>query len=472
MTPLVYKRIAGFLGVAYLLLAALGAYMQQYWLMALPPALLTGYFLLQYPHLLFYLLLASIPWSIEYNFTPSLGTDLPDEPLMLLTAFAVMICLAYRWRERSWRTLHPLLGILLLQFAWMLVSTMASTHVLLSVKYALAKSWYLLAFIGAPLLFWSDPRVLKRSALVLLASMLLLMAVSIIRHADNGWTFEKINDSVIPFFRNHVNYSALLVFMVPLQIAALRLTKREPMRLFLQCLLVVTIGALYFSYARGAWLALIAGWMAYGLIRRRWLLPAFAFGFALCIAALLWLKSGERYLVFRNDSQTTIFHTDFREHLIATYQMKDVSTAERIHRWVAGFRMIDERWHTGYGPSTFVREYKGHTQPAFKTWVSANEEGSTVHNYFLLILVEQGVMGLLLFVLLLGTAFRYVQRICHRTNDPFWKQAALAAGSILVMECVINFLSDMVETDKAGSVFYLCLAVIMMADRKTRIADR
>ncbi|MBK8701983.1 MAG: hypothetical protein IPN29_21405 [Saprospiraceae bacterium] len=33
---------------------------------------------------LFYLFFALVPFSIEYNFTPSLGTDLPSEPIMLL----------------------------------------------------------------------------------------------------------------------------------------------------------------------------------------------------------------------------------------------------------------------------------------------------------------------------------------------------------------------------------------------------
>jgi O-antigen ligase len=37
-----------------------------------------------------------------------------------------------------------------------------------------------------------------------------------------------------------------------------------------------------------------------------------------------------------------------------------------------------------------------------------------------------------------------------------------------VMQCVINFLSDMIETDKVGSVFYLCLATLVIADIKTR----
>jgi O-antigen ligase len=173
-------------------------------------------------------------------------------------------------------------------------------------------------------------------------------------------------------------------------------------------------------------------------------------------------------LAFAHDYKTTIFHTNFEEHLSATYEMKDVSTAERFHRWIAGVHMAGDSWQTGFGPTTFYQHYKSYTVPAFKTWVSKNEEQSTVHNYFLLLLVEQGAIGLLLFLSLLGAMFWQVQNIYHRTNNLFWKYTVAAIAAILVMQCIVNFLSDLVETDKAGSVFYLCVAVLIIADSATQ----
>jgi O-antigen ligase len=38
----------------------------------------------------------------------------------------------------------------------------------------------------------------------------------------------------------------------------------------------------------------------------------------------------------------------------------------------------------------------------------------------------------------------------------------------LVMICTVNFLSDLIETDKIGSVFYICLASLVVADIKTK----
>ena len=294
------------------------------------------------------------------------------------------------------------------------------------------------------------------------------MAVAVFRHYNYHWAFEKINDAVQPFFHNHVNYSALLVFMVPLQLAVIRLTASKNLRFAVLVLMVVTIAALYFSYARGAWLALLFGGISYGLLKRKWLMPFFIISVVVICAGLLWISRNGRYLKFSNDYQSTIFHKDFREHLIATYELKDVSTAERLYRWVAGVRMASDKWITGFGPTSFYRHYKSYAQPAFKTWVSRNEEQSTVHNYFLLVFIEQGLMGFMLWIALLAASFYRAQVVYHSAKEKFLKVVILAASAILVMECVINFLSDMIETDKAGSVFYVCVAVIIVADCRTR----
>ena len=188
----------------------------------------------------------------------------------------------------------------------------------------------------------------------------------------------------------------------------------------------------------------------------------------LAISSVSWLSTGDRYLNYAHDYRTTIFHKDFEEHLVATYKLKDVSTAERFNRWIAGVRMVKDNWLTGYGPNTFYYNYKPYAIPAFKTWVSDNKEHSTVHNYFLLVLIEQGVPGFLFFLLIVGSMFYYAEKIYNRTEDKFYKAAALACGAMIMMIVVVNFLSDLIETDKVGSLFFLCLATLISIDLKTR----
>lgn len=462
------QKIVLISGATLLLLSVVIAtwFAQPAWLLA-PVGALAFFLLVQHPVVLFYFLLASIPWSVEYNFPSGLGTDLPDEPLMLLVSFSVMVMLLLR-RRRLQANNHWLLLLLAAQFLWLIVTVALSTHFVLSAKYLAAKSWYLAAFLVAPLIFWRDEKILKRSAAILFCSMLLVTIVSIIRHAETSFSFATINDALAPFFRNHVNYSALLVFMIPLQVLFFVQVKNKLWRQALFLSFFLTLPALYFSFARGAWLALIVGIIAYWLLQKKWLLRSFVMAIVFVAAGLFWLRHDNRYVEFAHDYQTTIFHQNFQEHLAATYQFRDVSTAERFYRWIAGVRMVEDSWPAGFGPTTFYQHYKSYTVPAFKTWVSRNEEQSTVHNYYLLLLVEQGAVGLILFLALLATAFWYAQKIYHRTNDVFWKRTVAVIAVILAMQCTLNFLSDLIETDKVGSVFYMCLAALITADLKTK----
>jgi O-antigen ligase len=441
-------------------------------LLLAPLALLVSICLLQYPQLLFYCLIASIPWSAEIHFSESLGTDLPDEPLMLLTAFAAIAMCFFKAKTKSIGRIHPLLFLLFISFCWLAVTVAVSTYPLFSVKYLLAKSWYLLAFVVMPLLLKSDESLLKNSAITLFVSMFTVILLVLYRHASFGFRFADVNVALQPFFRNHVNYSALLVLMTPLQIAFIRQTKSKLFRRALVGSFLLVVAALYLSYSRGAWLAFVIGLAGFWLIKKGWLFKTFLAFILLLSVGVTWLKYNDNYLQFAPNHNTTIFHQNFSEHLVATYKGKDVSTAERFYRWVAGAAMSGEKWFTGFGPTTFYSNYKSYTVPLFRTWVSDNKEHSTVHNYFLLLLIEQGIPGLLAFLLLIAAMFWYAQKIYLRTNDRFWKTTVAAIGAILLMQCTVNFLSDLVETDKVGSLFYLCIAALVMADRKQMTDNR
>lgn len=462
-------RISVFFLVAFFLTAVgFDAYHGEISYSIIPFALLAGVVLIQHPEYLLYLLVISIPWSVEYHFSLDLSIDFPDEPFMLLASAAAIFLFIYNRKEINYGKIHPLLVIILLQFTWTTITVFTSTNFLLSIKYSLAKTWYLLAFVALPVFLFKNETHLKRSSILLAGSMLATMVLALIKQSEYNWSFKNVNEALTPFFRNHVMYSALLVFTVPVQIAVIQLSKSRKAKFFVPCLLMITIAALYFSYARGSWIALTAGIFSYWLLRRRLLLIGFLVFVFLSVGVVFWLGSKDHYLDYPNDYKTTIFHSNFREHLIATYKLKDLSNAERIYRWVAGVQMAKDYWKTGAGPTTFYEQYKSYAVPAFKTYVSDNKEHSTVHNYFLLMLIEQGILGLLLFIVLLSFIFWYAQKVYLQANDKFWRVVSAAVASIIAMQCTVNFLSDLIETDKVGSVFYLCIAALVIADIKTR----
>src|SRR5204863_192486 len=74
--------------------------------------------------------------------------------------------------------------------------------------------------------------------------------VILCRHAFYGFRFANINDAVSPFFRNHVNYSGMLVCVIPVLVAFYQLNNR--FRVFTIALTGIALIALFLSYARGA----------------------------------------------------------------------------------------------------------------------------------------------------------------------------------------------------------------------------
>ena len=461
-----------FAALAGMFIAMLGiaVFTEQYFFVAVPFSVLLFYAGWQNRNLFFFLLLASLPFSFEYNFSSGLGTDIPDEFLMLLVSILFLAYWLYSPKAILKNVLqHPLLLLLLTGMCWMLLTMLFSTNQQISLKYLLAKGWYIGAFVAVPLIVFKEKKSITIASIVLAVSMMLVTVIALLRHYQTGFSFATINDAVNPFFRNHVNYSALLVCIIPVLVAIFQLSKKKNIKLLLIGAIIVALVALFFSYARGAWLALVAGAAAYWLLKKRLLFYSYIAAILLTISLLFWIKGNDRYLQYAPDYKTTIFHKDFSEHLISTYKLKDVSTAERFYRWIAGVRMIKDKWLTGYGPNTFYNNYKGYTVPAYKTWVSDNPEHSTVHNYFLLMAIEQGIPGLLFFLLLLGAMIYYAQQLYHRIKDIFYKAVAIVTGVILTMIMVLNFLSDLIETDKIGSLFFLCLAALIVSDVNTRV---
>jgi O-antigen ligase len=292
--------------------------------------------------------------------------------------------------------------------------------------------------------------------------MMIAMLIILYRHWQLGFSFSTINQAANPFFRNHVNYSALLVLMIPVLVGLIGWYKHRSARIFLSALLILALLALFFYYARGAWVALLVGGVAWWLIKKRLLLASYVAALAIMIVLLFWVKANDRYLAYAPNYKTTIFHENFSEHLVSTYKLKDLSSAERYYRWIAGIRMIKDHPVTGVGPNTFYDNYKPYTIPAYKTYVSDNPEHSTVHNYFLLTVVEQGIPGLILWVLLIGTMLWYAQRLYHRSADRFYKGVAMVVGVISCMMVSLNMLSDLIETDKLGSLFFMCIGMLVV----------
>lgn len=410
---------------------------------------------------LYWLMLILLPFSTELNITDSLGMDFPDELLLMIITAATIAKMIHHPLLFYPVYRSPLFLFIILHLCWIACSAGFSTEPLLSAKFLLAKIWYIIPLVLVTPLLLRNMQHYSRLAFCLLIPMLLVIIQTLVRHGFYGFEFAAINKTVGPFFRNHVNYSAMLVCLLPAGWAVWHFTKTTAYRKWIAVALGIALAGLATAYSRGAWLALLSAPLAVWLFRKKRIGSFLIAAVAATSLFLAVLISNNNYLRFAPDHDRTIFHTNFREHLGATITFKDVSNAERFHRWVAGIRMVAERPLTGFGPNSFYNQYRPHTVAAFRTWVSNNPEHSTVHNYFLLTAVEQGIPGLAILLLLWSALLLTAQKLYHAFQGSFYRTVALITGVVLWMITVINLTSDMIETDKIGGLFWLCAGILI-----------
>jgi O-antigen ligase len=464
-------RIFWVYAVLVLLSVSVSVYLQQPLLMVAPFGVLVFFQTIIDYKKIFYLLLATLPISMEVHFSASLGTDLPAEPLMIGLMLVYITDIFSRpnnrWSLQIFQ--HPVILLLLLHLAWAGAATIVSSSQGISIKWMLAKTWYMVTFVLVAIECLREENDLKWFYYTFTPVLLFTVLWAHIRQLLMNFQLETINDALLPFYRNHVNYAAHLSLAIPFLWFGREWFAKGIKGFALYVIpIIIALYGVTFSFTRAAFVALLLAVIMYWVFRFKMIKP------------LLWVASfgiiiGVSYLVYDNnylklapEYETTVAHKDFNSIVEATAEGKDVSTMERVNRWVAGGRMVADKPLMGFGPNTFYTFYKKYSLASFRTYVSVNDEKSTVHCYYLLTLIEQGFIGFFIFMALIYGVLIQGQRIYHESKTAIRKNIVMA--SLLSFVVILSFLliNDMVETDKVGAFFFLNMAILINMDMKNK----
>ncbi|MFT6334594.1 MAG: O-antigen ligase [Halioglobus sp.] len=454
--------------VAIVLCSVIALYSSNFVLAAIPVGILGVFATIKDYRILYYGFWAVLPFSVEV-YLGSFGTDLPTEPIMLgLTGIAILVFIT-KMSSVSLRHLqHPISILIILHLGWMFFTCLFSRSPVISYKFFLAKLWYVIPFFF--LSFHMIKDVANVHLIFKILSVFLTAAISIvlIRHAIDGFTFMGSHHVVRPIFRNHVNYSAIVVAVLPFMWALYKNTESGYYKKALILVLILFVFGTYFSYTRAAQLCVFISIGAFFIFKYK--LGKLAITGSCIVAVLLttYLSINNKYLDFAPEFETTVAHKQFDNLIEATLKMEDVSTMERVYRWVAGSQMIQERPWTGFGPSSFYTHYTKYTVRSFETYVSDNPEKSGIHSYYFMTLVEQGVIGLLIFLGLIFSVILGGERVYHQLNDEKTKRYIMAATLSTVVICALCLINDLIEADKIGPFFFLNASLIVIFDFKSR----
>ena len=415
---------------------------------------------------MFWLALISIPLSTELTLGPTLEIHMPVEPLMIGLTLVYSIYIIANPRKINVKALkHPLMIMLIIHLVWIFITMLMSNLFVVSLKFFISKMWYIIVFTGLGMQCIKNEKDVKTFFWVVFLPLLFATLVVFVRLAMINFAFEDIQTVMKPFFRNHISYSSILALFIPFIFLAMTWYRRwSRMWWFLAGGFIFILFSIQFSYTRTAYGGLVLALGGLLVVHLKLIKPALVLSTCILLAGSVFIVNDNQYLEFAPNYDKAISHTDFNSLVEATYKLEDISTMERVYRWVAAVRMSQEELVFGYGPGNFYNFYKGYTVYKFQTYVSDNPEKSGVHSYFLMMLVDQGILGCLIFFALTFAILIYGEKIYHETKNK--ERAKIILAIIYSMIVIDSFLliNDMIETDKVGSFFFIMIGMLVNFD--------
>ncbi|MFM2267481.1 MAG: hypothetical protein RL757_922 [Bacteroidota bacterium] len=479
VSRLLTRRLLGIFGVLTVVSVVSALALGEWLLLGIPPALLLLFVTVVDYKKIFWLLICCLPISIEVQFSNGFGTDLPTEPLiigLMLIYFLLIFNNLNKLQDFVGNFLrHPIALALMVHFVWIVVSALHAHDQFLAIKYVLAKFWYIVTF------FLLGGIVIRRGADIktffwcIFPLLLIAILVTLVRHGLQGFSFDSVNYVVQPYFRNPVGYSCFLAAFFPyVLLARTWYPAGSWQRKLIHIGIVLILIGIQFSFKRAAYLALVGAAGFYFLMRwkmTRWFLLTL---FLMVVVGINFMVQRNKYLDFAPNYERTITQTNFSDLVEATYKLRDISSMERVYRWVAGFRMIEREPIVGFGPNSFYPFYRGFTVRKFQTYVSDNPEHSGIHCQYLMYAVEQGVVGAFIFAFLCGMALFWGEKLYWKhadTGGGQLRRTTVAVAASLFVILMLIMVNDMIETDKIGSFFFLNLAFLISLSRVKNEAD-
>src|SRR5690606_34173740 len=178
-----------------------------------------------------------------------------------------------------------------------------------SIKYLLAKVWYIVPFLLLTGSIIRDVKDIKRILWIFLVPLIGLILFSLFKHALKGFAFHAVHRSVTPFFLNHVIYATVVAFFIPYVFTLLK-GRRGWVKFFLITSLVIMLVGVFFSYTRASWLSLPVAVMYFLAIRFKFTKPATVVTFLGAAFAFYFFLNKENYLHYAPKYEKTVFNRD------------------------------------------------------------------------------------------------------------------------------------------------------------------
>lgn len=436
---------------------------------AVPVAFLLMYTAFYHFDKLFLFVVLFTPFSvnIEEFVSANVGLFLPTEPL-LFGMLLIIIFNQLRKNHFDTRFLkHPVTIIFILQLIWIFLTSITSTHPEVSFKFLLTKLWFIIPIYFYGVIFFQKEKNIYRFLYLFIGALSVVVLYTLFNHALNGFDEESGHWVMFPFFKDHTSYGAILALVYPPLFGLLFARKNGPLLRLTLLFLIALIGfGIFMSYTRAAWLSLVGALLVYLLIRFK---IKFKYLAAVGLVGVLYIAFSWTSIMHnleRNRSEHATENIDERIESIANIST-DASNLERLNRWGSAIRMWQEKPILGWGPGTYAMEYAPFQLASGKTIISTNSGNmGNAHSEYLGPLSEQGLLGMLLMIALVGYIIYTGITLYIRMPRNELRLIMLTLLLGLITYFAHGVLNNYLDTDKATIPVWGFTAIIVMLDLK------
>ncbi len=447
------------------MLNAFFLYQEMYFFMAIPFALVIVFMAIYRLDLLLIFIALLVPFSVNFDDVGmGFGITLPTEPLL----FGSMLVLIFKGiidhQIFSIGMKHPVSIAIITFLTWIFISSLTSSLPGVSIKFLVAKLWFIIPFFFGGILLFTKQKNIYRFYWAYIIPMAGVIGYTVYRHYVRGFEDHPAHWVMQPFFKDHTSYGAIIAMYVPVLTSFVFYDKNNLNRfLFSTFFLLIFLVGLIFSYTRAAWVSVAVALAVYIVIKlklRVWVLALLALSMAVAIY-LSWVPLMQKLEKNRQDAKG-----DLTEHVQSISNVAtDASNLERLNRWSAALKMFNESPFFGKGPGTYSFLYAPYQSSANLTVISTNfGDSGNAHSEYLSILTEQGVPGLLIWLgLIVLIYYRGLAKYYQVKNR---EVRMLLMGTILGLTTYLThgFLNNFLDYDKAAIPFWGFIAVIVALD--------
>ncbi len=440
-------------------------YRNIYWLLFFPPFLVLLYLYFYSLDKVLLLITALTPVAINITqFEFNVGVSVPSEPLMLgvLLVFIIKLFYSNHVDKKIWQ--HPLTVIIGIQLMWMLITSITSDLPLVSFKHLLARLWFVVPFYILGIQLFRKRSNINRFIWFYTVPFLGVIAYTTYNHSLWGFNEQAGHWVMEPFYNDHTAYGVILALFIPVFFGfTVSRVYSKATRFMSFLVLAILLVALVLSYSRAAWLSLgfAVGVLFIVLfkIKFKWILfVTVIFGITFYLFSFQILDRLEK-----NQQGPS---ANFVEHLRSISNIStDNSNLERINRWQSALRMFEDRPVFGYGPGTYQFEYAPFQRAKEKTLISTNAgDKGNAHSEYIGPLAEQGLPGMLLVFVLVGSFVVVAMRVYRRSDDPEVRMLTLSLMLALLTYFMHGTMNNFLDTDKASVPVWGFIAAIVALD--------